>query len=175
MDYFSVYSLPVSFSIDPNVVKKKYYELSKRYHPDFYINQPVEKQQEVLELSTINNQAYQVLSDPQKRLQYILELKGLIHEGESYPLPQEFLMEMMDINEALMELQFDADPQRLAELKSEVQLVEKALNDQLSQLTALFDTQTEEKRAQTLLAIKDIYYRNKYLSRIKEGIRKAEG
>ena len=62
-----------------------------------------------MELSTVNNKAYQVLSDPQKRLHYILELKGVFKEGENYLLPQTFLMEMMEVNEDLMDLQFEPD------------------------------------------------------------------
>uniref|UniRef100_UPI003D7F577D DnaJ domain-containing protein n=1 Tax=Pedobacter sp. TaxID=1411316 RepID=UPI003D7F577D len=90
MDYFELYGLPVSFNPDLAIVKQKFYELSKKYHPDFFINESQEKQEEVLELSTLNNKAYQVLSDPQKRLHYILSIKGLIKEGENYVLPQSF-------------------------------------------------------------------------------------
>jgi len=81
MDYFEFYELPVSFNPDQNLVKQKFYELSKKYHPDFYINQDQAKQDEVLELSTLNNKAFQVLKDPQKRLHYILTLKGQLQEG----------------------------------------------------------------------------------------------
>ena len=48
MDYFELYGLPVSFNPDPKVVKHKFYELSKKYHPDFFINDEEEKQDEVL-------------------------------------------------------------------------------------------------------------------------------
>ena len=72
VDYFEFYGLPVTFHPDAAEIKRKFYELSKKYHPDFYINEPEEKQAEVLELSTINNKAYQVLSNPQKRVHYIL-------------------------------------------------------------------------------------------------------
>ncbi|RYF47962.1 MAG: Fe-S protein assembly co-chaperone HscB [Cytophagaceae bacterium] len=81
MNYFELYELPITFNPDQSQVKKQFYALSKKYHPDFYINEPAEKQQEVLELSTQNNKAYNVLKDPQKRLQYILELNNLLPEG----------------------------------------------------------------------------------------------
>nr|WP_199082508.1 Fe-S protein assembly co-chaperone HscB [Pedobacter sp. ASV19] len=116
MDYFELYGLSLSFNPDPAVVKQKFYELSKKFHPDFYIMESQEKQEEVLELSTLNNKAYQILSDPQKRLHYILELKGLLTEGENYVLPQSFLMEMMEVNEALMELEFEPDAGKLLAL-----------------------------------------------------------
>ncbi|WP_316817260.1 Fe-S protein assembly co-chaperone HscB [Pedobacter nyackensis] len=173
VDYFEFYGLPVSFNLDQAIVKRQFYKFSKQYHPDFYINESDVKQAEVLELSTLNNKAYQVLSDPQKRLHYILSLKGLLVEGENYMLPQNFLMEMMEVNEALMDLQFDPDPVRLAALKEEVALIEREIMDELSEITSAFDTQDLVTQQQSLVAVKDLYYRNKYLLRINESINKA--
>ncbi len=172
-DYFAFYGLPVTFHPDAALIKQKFYELSKKYHPDFYINESEDKQSEVLELSTLNNKAYQLLGNPQKRLQYILELKGMIQEGEGYKLPQDFLMEMMDINEALMDLQFDPDAARLEELKKEVDGVEVALTAKIDALTVSFDNLNEEQQSLVLAQIKDLYYRNKYLYRLRESIVKA--
>ena len=171
MNYFELYELPVSFDPDQQLVKQKFYELSKKFHPDFYINESEEKQEEVLELSTLNNKAFQVLKDPQKRLHYILELKGQLVEGENYALPQSFLMEMMDVNEALMEMGFDADPTKLEAVKSQTEQIAKELDNELKSLTTTFD-QGDENSEEVLKAVKDIYYRNKYLWRIKESLHK---
>ena len=165
-DYFAFYGIPISFNPDTHLIKQKFYEMSKKYHPDFFINESEEKQAEVLELSTINNKAYQILSDSQRRLQYILELKGEVTEGEHYVLPQDFLMEMMDINEALMDLQFDPDPEKPAGIKTKIGALEKSILLNIAELTANFEQQTEEEQAKTLLAVKDLYYRSKYLLRI---------
>ncbi|MBB2144287.1 Fe-S protein assembly co-chaperone HscB [Pedobacter sp. LMG 31464] len=170
MNYFELYELPIGFNPDQQLVKKKFYELSKKYHPDFYINESQEKQDEVLELSTLNNKAFQVLKDPQKRLHYILNLKGQLVEGENYALPQSFLLEMMEVNEALMDLEFDPDPAKLAELKTQTEQIEKELADELQSLTLAYDSAAEENQESALKAIKDIYYRNKYLYRIKESL-----
>ena len=101
MDYFEFYDIPLSFQPDQALVKKKFYALSKEFHPDFYITESEEKQQEILDLSTLNNKAFQTLSNPDKLLPYILQLKGVLTEGEKYALPQDFLMEMMEVNEAI--------------------------------------------------------------------------
>jgi molecular chaperone HscB len=172
MNYFELYELPVSFNPDQQLVKQKFYELSKKFHPDFYINEGQEKQDEVLELSTVNNKAFQVLKDPQKRLHYILELKGILIEGENYALPQSFLMEMMEVNEALMELEFDADAKKLTELKDQIAAIESDLNSELTASTSSFDHITTAEQDSALRAIKDLYYRNKYLSRINESLNK---
>lgn len=172
MDYFELYGLPVSFNPDLKLVKQKFYELSKKYHPDFFINESEEKQQEVLELSTLNNKAFQMLNDSQKRIHYILSLKGLLEEGENYKLPQSFLMDMMDVNETLMDLQFDADPVKLADIKGEIDEIENKLNLEAETLAFSFDQHEPSEQQKTLLAIKDLYYRSKYLYRIRESLSK---
>jgi len=170
-NYFDFYGLPIQFNPDQNAVKTKFYTFSKQFHPDFYANESEEKQQEVLDLSTLNNKAYQTLSNAKKRLKYVLELKGIVETDEAYQLPQSFLMEMMDINEALMDLEFEPDIEKLLQVNSDVNSIEKQLNDELSELVKKFDENPSESD-QTLPLIKDIFYRQKYISRIRERLPK---
>ena len=170
MNYFEFYDLPISFSPDQGIVKQKFYALSKKYHPDFYINEDQAKQDEVLELSTLNNKAFQILKDPQKRLHYILELKNQLAKEDNYALPQSFLMDMMDVNEALMDLELEPDASKIDVIKSQVTDLQKDLGKELDNLTSTFDTASIEEQDNLLVAIKDIYYRNKYLWRIMESI-----
>lgn len=173
MNYFELYNLPITFHPDPQLVKQKFYELSKKFHPDFHINHTAAQQDEALELSTLNNKAFQVLKSPKETLQYVLNLTGTVVEGENYTLPQSFLMEMMDVNEALMDLEFDQDAAKLEQVESEVATIEKSLNDQLNQLISSYDQKTEEQQ-QVLAQIKDVFYRNKYLIRIKDRLSKLK-
>jgi len=167
MNYFDFYGIKESFTPDVALLKKKFYELSKEFHPDFYANEDDEKQQEILELSTLNNKAWQTLSDAYKRLEYILKEHDLVNEGAKPQLPADFLMEMMDINERLMEVD---DAEELAKLTSEVLAVEDDLKLQLEHAqkgyTQLNDTAKEER----LNEIAGYYYRQKYLLRIKESL-----
>lgn len=172
MNYFEFYNIPETFNVDEQFVKRKFYELSKQYHPDFYINDSPEKQQEILELSTVNNKAYQVLSDKGKRLKYILELHGAISEGEKYELPQSFLVEMMEVNEALMELEFDPDEAGVQKISGEVDDIENSLSNELKTLTTAFDSAAAEEKNPILLKIKDLWYRRKYLLRIRDSLNK---
>lgn len=172
MNYFELYDLPVTFHPDQNVVKQQFYALSKKFHPDFYINESAEKQDEVLELSTLNNKAFQVLKNQQKVLQYVLSLKGIVKEGENYTLPQSFLMEMMDVNETIMDLQFDPDTEKLIQVKAEIEGIEQGLGHQLQQLTKAFDESSGAAQEAILSEIKDVYYRNRYMLRLKESLAK---
>lgn len=166
-NYFEFYDLPIQFNPDQNAVKAKFYALSKQFHPDFYANESEEKQQEVLDLSTLNNKAYQTLSNAKKRLKYVLELKGIVAADEGYQLSQNFLMEMMDINEALMDLEFEPDAEKLAQVKLDVEAIEKDLSGELNDLISQFDQ--NPSASDTLLPLmKDNFYRQKYIDRIRE-------
>jgi molecular chaperone HscB len=167
INYFDFYGIPESFHPDVALLKKKFYQLSKEYHPDFYANESDEKQQEILELSTINNKAWQALSDPAKRLEYILRQHELLVDGAKPALPGDFLMEMMDINERLMEVD---DSDELAEINMEVLAVDDDINKKLDKLTAGYSNLDDTAKESRLNEILDIYYRQKYLLRIKESL-----
>ncbi|MVN91608.1 Fe-S protein assembly co-chaperone HscB [Mucilaginibacter aquatilis] len=167
INFFEFYNIPESFNPDEAAIKNKFYSLSKQYHPDFFANEDEAKQQEILEISTLNNKAYNTLSNPAKRLEYILKQHGLVNEGAKPQLPADFLMEMMDLNERLMEVD---DAEELAKLRAEALAVEDDLNGQLSALTADYETLNDTAKESRLNQIADIYYRQKYLLRIKDSL-----
>jgi molecular chaperone HscB len=167
INYFDFYNIPESFHVDKAAVKKKFYTLSKEYHPDFHANEDETKQQEILEISTINNKAYHTLNDPARTLEYILKQHGLVNEGAKPQLPADFLMEMMDLNERLMEVD---DAEELAKIQGEALSVENDLTTTLQQLTADYETLNDTAKESRLNEIADIYYRQKYLLRIKESL-----
>lgn len=150
------------------MVKKKFLELSRKHHPDFFVNESLDKQNEVLELATVNTKAFQTLSDFDKRMKYILELKQEIHEGERYELPPDFLMEMMEINEGLMELQEEQDAEKISSLRSTVAGLFDDLYKEVS--TAIESYKDGVMEAAVLKKIKDYYYKKKYLLRIQQSL-----
>jgi molecular chaperone HscB len=167
INYFDFYDIPESFNPDQAKLKKQFYSLSKQYHPDFYANDTDERQQEILELSTINNKAYKTLSDPAKRLEYILRSHDLVADGAKPQLPGDFLMEMMDINERLMEVETAT---QLAEITAEALAIENDLQESLDSLTADYETLNDTAKEDRLNKIADVYFRQKYLLRIKESL-----
>lgn len=172
MNYFEFYDLPISFELDEAALRQLFLKKSKEYHPDFYTLESDEKQAEILELSTQNNEAYKLLKNPDQRLRYILELKGLLGDPKTNALPQSFLMEMMDVNEQVMELQFDYDATVHAQLKQN--LTEEAAKLRATVQGLLMHYNDETAQNEDLLAIRDYYYKNQYLKRLKENINSIE-
>ena len=167
MNYFDFYGIPESFTPNAAGLKQQFYALSKQYHPDFFANEDDAKQQEILELSTLNNKAYQTLSDPNKLLEYILRLHNLVSDGAKPQLPADFLMEMMDINERLMEIE---NAEQLAEVTGEVLAIEGDINEGLQSLTQDYTELDDTAKESRLNDIANIYFRQKYLLRIKESL-----
>ena len=168
MNYFELYELPVSFSVDEIQLKKKYLELSKKYHPDFFVNETEEKQNEILQLATRNTNAFNTLSDFDKRMKYVLELKNILHEGENYELPKEFLFDMMEVNEELMELESENNETKIKNFNSKISSLQESF---LSEVKPVLENKAENSSAD-LLRVKEYFFKRKYLLRIQERINK---
>ncbi len=168
MNYFELFDLEATFKVDEQALKTKYYKLSRKWHPDFFTQESEDQQQEAAMMAEDINQAYKALSDRESRYKYVLEIYGLIGGPENQVMPSDFLMEMMDINEAIMDLQLDFDQQRYDDLLGEIQSFENELNSSIEIDVDRFDG--GDRSEEVLNKIKDYYLKSKYLLRIKENI-----
>lgn len=197
MNYFELYEIPVGLQIDPSSVKPKYYELSRKYHPDFFGTASLEKQSEVLETSSQVNKAFKTFNDPAELIKYVLQLKGLLEEEEKYNLPPDFLMQIMELNEELEEAglkseageMFEEYPEsgvdtaatrtqqgvmdvkaqeRVSKLKLIISNFQHEIYEPVQQIVEHYqEGVTTEKE---LLQVKEYYYKEKYLRRILAGM-----
>ncbi|GAB2953858.1 co-chaperone HscB [Hymenobacter coalescens] len=170
-DYFAFYDLPESFLPDEKALKAKYYALSREYHPDFHATAAPEQQQRMLQLSTLNTNAYRTLSHFDQRLQYVLQRHGLLEEGKQ-ELPADFLMEVMELNEQLMELEFEPDPEVAARVTAEVDRLEHGLETDSRPVLAGYAALPEEQRPAALQQVRTYYLKRRYLLRIRESLAK---
>ncbi len=170
MNYFEFYNIPMSFNVDATALKKTFYSFSKKYHPDFFTLDNEAQQAEILELSTLNTQAYKTLSDAERRMKYVLELTGTMGEEGQNKLPQDFLGEMMDINEAIMELEFDPDVEAIERVKKEVQDIDNQL---VADIKPVLDNYKHgESDPSVLQDVKIFFLKKRYLFRIFENLSK---
>ena len=106
-DYFAVFELPRKLAVDADALQRRFYELSRRHHPDFHQAATAEAQGEALTASALVNRAYRALRDPLARVEYLVALErggrpGDEGAGKPKP-PMELLAEMMEVQEGLME------------------------------------------------------------------------
>ena len=107
MDHFEVFGLPRRLGIDTAELQRRFYELSRRGHPDFHQRESPERQAEVLAASARLNAAYRALRDPLARIEYLVRLEEGRDTREGAMVkpkaPPELLEEMFEIQEALQE------------------------------------------------------------------------
>ena len=63
MNYFEIFGLPIQLKVDKAVLPQKYFELSKKFHPDFYANATPSEQIHSLEITANLNKAYKTFLD----------------------------------------------------------------------------------------------------------------
>lgn len=168
MNYFELYGLPEHFTPNFAAVKAKYYELSRQYHPDRFAQAAETNKGEAMRMAAMNNDAWKTLSNADETMAYILKQRSVLEDEEKYALPPAFLVEIMELNEAVSE--YEAMPSD-ATLHSTVQMIENQMRqwqDEVKPLTESFDN--GEQGQDLLLKIKDYYFRKKYLLRIQQRI-----
>ena len=157
MNYFELFGIPVSIRINKSTLAEKYFEIQKKYHPDFYAQGTEAEQSDALEQSSAANKALKTFKSEDETIKYVLQLKGLLQEEEKYQLPPEFLMEMMELNEDLT----NNSVQQVVDLEASL------YNDIAPIIENYDDTSISNKE---LLRLKEYYFKKKYLHRILDRI-----
>src|SRR3982750_1541126 len=104
MNYFELFDMPLSFVLDDNVVKNRYDALIDQYRPALGKGDDESGQDD--EKIALLEAAYVVFQNQDLTIAHVLELKQFIPD-DGYQYSQQFLMEVRDINEELMELELD--------------------------------------------------------------------
>jgi molecular chaperone HscB len=163
MNYFELFEIPISLIINKNILTKKYYELSKLYHPDKFSNtNSIEI--EIAENKTAEiNKAYSILQKQDSIIYYILTLHNILNEEDKNQLSNDFLMKMMDLNEEIMELDAN-DKQAKEKIIDKIKNLNEIIELEIDYLKLSAKLVLSEEDLQTL---KNYYLKKKYLSRIE--------
>lgn len=135
-NFFDLFGLDKSFELDPGNLKKKFFELSRKFHPDFYADH-MKKEQELARNNTAYlNNALKVLSDPVQRAEYILSLTSGSYSSSPTP-PQELFEEILEVGELLENPSLSSDERaRLARAGDNFRQRRDDLTDSLAGLFA---------------------------------------
>jgi molecular chaperone HscB len=166
MNHFELFGLPIAFRLDEAELRRRYLTLSRETHPDFHTLSNPDLQSASLDRNTLITNAYGLLKDPDKRMKYILMLQGVLEEDEKFQLPPAFLMEMMDLNEAIDQLTQDAASYEREQLVARVDDLESDLRAQAE--PAITDFDAGNHQATVLAVIKTYYMQRRYLLRLRQ-------
>src|SRR5579875_1490972 len=104
-NFFEFFGIDRKLLLDPDVLQKRFYELSRNWHPDRFSRKSADEQAQALEATAVLNDGYRTLRDPVKRAEYLLTEEGFpIGEQRSKDVPPELLEEVFELNMALEEL-----------------------------------------------------------------------
>ncbi len=168
MNYFELFEIPVQLKVDANALKNKFYNLSRKYHPDFHTQDSLEIQQEVLEKSSLLNKAWNTFQHPDETIKYVLQLKKLLEEEEKYALSPVFLMEVIEINEQLMEAKAEGDEPAMEKIRSTIEQFQHNIYAPVKNYIEGYSENTGSE--EELLQVKTYYFKKKYLQRILDGL-----
>ena len=122
-NFFSLFQLPESFSIDEEILSCCYRELQKEMHPDRFAAASDHERRLAVQYSSWINEAYETLKSPVSRAHYLLSLKGHdVDPQQTLGNDPAFLMHQMQLREQLMALKALNEPEHaLDKLNSELE------------------------------------------------------
>ena len=129
--HFDLFGLAPAYALETDALERSYREIQSRVHPDRFAHAGDAERRASLQWTTRVNEAYRVLKDPVQRARHILELHGVDVAFETNTaMPSEFLMQQMELREALEEAKSPAalDEMRKA-LRQEKAKLEKQVGD----------------------------------------------
>jgi molecular chaperone HscB len=117
---FEILGLPLRFAQEEAEIEARWRTLQREVHPDRFVAQGSAAHTLALEYSARVTQARNRLKDPLRRAAYLCQLQGHPVGGDegqtaTQALPTAFLVEQMDLHEALEEAQNEAQIQALAD------------------------------------------------------------
>jgi molecular chaperone HscB len=182
-DYFTFFGLPRKLLIAQDDLERRFRELSRKFHPDYYYNAAPAERLASLERSSYLNDAYRALRTPATRIEHLLAIEGLPStksEGESgaAKVPPALLEEVFELNEELDEIreqrESGADPAALASridaARAPIERKREEHERQIDALSAQWDGVAEtgsavERRA-TLDALRETLLERNYINNL---------
>lgn len=158
-NYFDFYGLKPSFEIDATELRRLFLEKSRQFHPDFFEDDHA-LQSKAIEVTAFNNKAFKTLNVPVERLKYLIQIH-LSSDDSQQKLPQDFLMEMLELNEQIDDFAFADDK---AALKT---AIESELHNNIEQLmTQLIALVKHEQWAEAKSELLKLNYLERLSSRL---------
>jgi molecular chaperone HscB len=129
--HFELFGLAPAFALEGEALERSYHDIQSRVHPDRFAHAGDAERRASLQWTTRVNEAYRTLKDPVQRARHLLELHGVDVAFETNTaMPPEFLMQQMELREALENAK---DPAALDALRKDLRKMRDALEGQIGE------------------------------------------
>ncbi len=177
VDYFSVFDLPKNPAIDEGLLTQRYYELSRRLHPDLYQTGTLQEQEASLKNTALLNRAYRTLRDPIQRGQYWLELHGEQLGKDNNRVPPKLAALVFDVQEKLAEMRDARAQDKAADMQAELAQIRADLEQHLARLRSTLEANFAQwsgdgAHPELLRALKNILSEIAYLRTLLRDVEK---
>lgn len=180
-DYFSFFGLPRTLTLDAQDLERRFRDLSRKFHPDYYYNAAPAERLASLERSSYLNDAYRALRNPVSRVEHLLAIEGLpsAHAPGGTgggAVPASLLEEVFALNEELDDIrearEGGTDPavlrRRLEAARAPIERRRDEHQRQLEDLMSRWDAQadTGPARTATLHALRERLLERNYIANL---------
>jgi molecular chaperone HscB len=119
VDPFDALGVEPRFDLDADALETRFRELSRKLHPDRFARAAPRERLLSLQAATTLNDSYRKLKHPLRRAEALLA-RGGFAIAETDKVGPEFLMEMMELGEAIHDARDEGDADALAGAMGEV-------------------------------------------------------
>lgn len=133
-NHFELFGLAPAFAVDGEALERSYREIQSRVHPDRFAHAGDAERRASMQWTSRVNEAYRTLRDPVARARHLLELKGVdVGFETNTAMPGEFLMQQMELREALEAAQGSRDADALDKMRDDLVRQRRDLEMKLSE------------------------------------------
>jgi molecular chaperone HscB len=186
-DYFAFLGVPRKLNLDVADLERRFRDLSRQFHPDYFYNATPAERRASLERSSYLNDAYRTLRQPIARIEYLLTLEGVAPKSAAdaaKQVPAGLLEEVFALNEELDEIRAsrasgakaDELKDRLERARAPIEAKRAGHEAELQKLAARWDAVVDPKaasdvdRRQVLEALRDRILERNYINNLLAGI-----
>jgi len=120
VSHFELFGLEPSYDLDPEVIRRTYLNLARAIHPDRFPRAAEEVERLSERVSARVNRAFQTLSDPVLRAEYLLEMLGGKSATQDKNVPAEVLSRTLMLREEIEEAKASDDQESIGRLRAQV-------------------------------------------------------
>ena len=172
LDAFQVFGLERHFSFDRSGIQRRYYQLSRDFHPDRVAAEGPDAQMRAAREMSALNSAYEILTDPIKTREHVLELEGLADDRlglSKGAIPIALAESWFEIQEVVLE-----EPPQAGVL---VTRFEERLKDEFKKnetellgLESAYDRSAADQHTEVLAALRNALRTHNYLVSLQRDV-----